>query len=98
MTPVHFTFRSALFLGPMALVFHRTQFLSALLCLGGMKLVQFIAIALWGLPIQSSCWCADLMLMTAFSACDASTGLPLLLATPRTQGTDCLPNLNLLQC
>ncbi|MGL5702163.1 NADH-quinone oxidoreductase subunit K [Bradyrhizobium canariense] len=38
------------------------------------------------------------MLLLAFSACEASAGLALLVATARTHGTDRLQNLNLLQC
>lgn len=38
------------------------------------------------------------MIMLAFSACEASTGLALLVAAARTHGTDRLQSLNLLQC
>ena len=38
------------------------------------------------------------MLLLAFSACEASAGLALLVATARTHGSDRLQSLNLLQC
>nr|YP_009144450.1 NADH dehydrogenase subunit 4L [Gnathopogon imberbis]YP_010139246.1 NADH dehydrogenase subunit 4L [Gnathopogon herzensteini]AKJ52236.1 NADH dehydrogenase subunit 4L [Gnathopogon imberbis]QQK54700.1 NADH dehydrogenase subunit 4L [Gnathopogon herzensteini]QTK16241.1 NADH dehydrogenase subunit 4L [Gnathopogon herzensteini] len=98
MTPVHFSFTSAFILGLMGLAFHRTHLLSALLCLEGMMLSLFIALALWALQFESTSFSTAPMLLLAFSACEASTGLALLVATARTHGTDRLQNLNLLQC
>nr|YP_636026.1 NADH dehydrogenase subunit 4L [Cyprinella spiloptera]ABF74782.1 NADH dehydrogenase subunit 4L [Cyprinella spiloptera] len=98
MTPVHFSFTSAFMLGLMGLAFHRTHMLSALLCLEGMMLSLFIALALWTLHFESTSFSTAPMLLLAFSACEASTGLALLVATARTHGTDRLQNLNLLQC
>nr|BAH58956.1 NADH dehydrogenase subunit 4L [Notopterus notopterus] len=98
MTPLHFTFSSAFILGLMGLAFHRTHLLSALLCLEGMMLSLFIATALWSLQLESTAYSAAPMLLLAFSACEASAGLALLVATARTHGTDHLQNLNLLQC
>nr|ABJ80756.1 NADH dehydrogenase subunit 4L [Rhinichthys osculus]ABJ80757.1 NADH dehydrogenase subunit 4L [Rhinichthys osculus]ALM88024.1 NADH dehydrogenase subunit 4L [Rhinichthys osculus] len=98
MTPVHFSFSSAFFLGLMGLAFHRTHLLSALLCLEGMMLSLFIALALWTLQFESTSFATAPMLLLAFSACEASTGLALLVATARTHGTDRLQSLNLLQC
>nr|YP_010614449.1 NADH dehydrogenase subunit 4L [Chitala chitala]ARO75730.1 NADH dehydrogenase subunit 4L [Chitala chitala]WAS32728.1 NADH dehydrogenase subunit 4L [Chitala chitala] len=98
MTPMHFTFSSAFILGLMGLAFHRTHLLSALLCLEGMMLSLFIATALWSLQLESIAYSAAPMLLLAFSACEASAGLALLVATARTHGTDHLQNLNLLQC
>nr|YP_002907447.1 NADH dehydrogenase subunit 4L [Chitala lopis]WET56788.1 NADH dehydrogenase subunit 4L [Chitala lopis]BAH58917.1 NADH dehydrogenase subunit 4L [Chitala lopis] len=98
MTPMHFTFSSAFILSLMGLAFHRTHLLSALLCLEGMMLSLFIATALWSLQLESIAYSAAPMLLLAFSACEASAGLALLVATARTHGTDHLQNLNLLQC
>nr|YP_010362158.1 NADH dehydrogenase subunit 4L [Aphyocypris lini]UNQ87795.1 NADH dehydrogenase subunit 4L [Aphyocypris lini] len=98
MTPVHFSFSSAFILGLMGLAFHRTHLLSALLCLEGMMLSLFIALALWALQFEVTSFSVAPMLLLAFSACEASTGLALLVATARTHGTDRLQNLNLLQC
>nr|WPV76098.1 NADH dehydrogenase subunit 4L [Mastacembelus favus] len=98
MTPAHFTFSSAFTLGLMGLAFHRTHLLSALLCLEGMMLTLFIALSLWTLQLNSTSFSTSPMLLLAFSACEASTGLALLVATARTHGTDHLQSLNLLQC
>nr|YP_009364605.1 NADH dehydrogenase subunit 4L [Dolichopteryx minuscula]BAX25343.1 NADH dehydrogenase subunit 4L [Dolichopteryx minuscula] len=98
MTPVHFSFTSAFILGLMGLAFHRTHLLSALLCLEGMMLSLFIALSLWSLQLETTNYSTAPMLLLAFSACEASTGLALLVATARTHGTDRLQSLNLLQC
>nr|YP_005088459.1 NADH dehydrogenase subunit 4L [Konosirus punctatus]AFI41167.1 NADH dehydrogenase subunit 4L [Konosirus punctatus]AGG55041.1 NADH dehydrogenase subunit 4L [Konosirus punctatus]QNH68289.1 NADH dehydrogenase subunit 4L [Konosirus punctatus]UQS79366.1 NADH dehydrogenase subunit 4L [Konosirus punctatus]BAL43968.1 NADH dehydrogenase subunit 4L [Konosirus punctatus] len=98
MTPVHFSFSAAFILGLMGLAFHRTHLLSALLCLEGMMLSLFMALALWTLQTEATNLTAAPMLLLAFSACEASTGLALLVATARTHGTDRLQSLNLLQC
>nr|WNH23098.1 NADH dehydrogenase subunit 4L [Lagodon rhomboides] len=98
MTPVHFTFSSAFMLGLTGLTFHRTHLLSALLCLEGMMLSLFIALSLWALQLSSISFSASPLLLLAFSACEASAGLALLVATARTHGSDRLQSLNLLQC
>ncbi|YP_004021557.1 NADH dehydrogenase subunit 4L (mitochondrion) [Alosa sapidissima] len=98
MTRVHFSFSMAFILGLMGLAFHRTHFLFALLCLEGMMLSLFLALSLWTLQTEATNFSAAPMLLLAFSACEASTGLALLVATARTHGTDRLQNLNLLQC
>nr|YP_001054810.1 NADH dehydrogenase subunit 4L [Ditrema temminckii]BAF46839.1 ND4L [Ditrema temminckii] len=98
MTPTHFAFSSTFMLGLAGLAFHRTHLLSALLCLEGMMLSLFIALSLWTLQFGSTSFSAAPMLLLAFSACEASAGLALLVATARTHGTDRLQSLNLLQC
>nr|YP_002154486.1 NADH dehydrogenase subunit 4L [Tylochromis polylepis]BAG69558.1 NADH dehydrogenase subunit 4L [Tylochromis polylepis] len=98
MTPAHFAFSSTFLLGLAGLAFHRTHLLSALLCLEGMMLSLFIALSLWTLQLNSTNFSAAPMLLLAFSACEASAGLALLVATSRTHGTDRLQSLNLLQC
>nr|YP_659559.1 NADH dehydrogenase subunit 4L [Trachyrincus murrayi]BAE96392.1 NADH dehydrogenase subunit 4L [Trachyrincus murrayi] len=98
MTPVHFTISSAFLLGLAGLAFHRTHLLSALLCLEGMMLTLFLALSLWALQLDVTNYSSAPLLMLAFSACEASAGLALLVATARTHGTDHLKNLNLLQC
>uniref|UniRef100_UPI00300352DE NADH dehydrogenase subunit 4L n=1 Tax=Lamprologus markerti TaxID=2527913 RepID=UPI00300352DE len=98
MTPTHFAFSSTFLLGLAGLAFHRTHLLSALLCLEGMMLSLFIALATWALQLNSASFSASPMLLLAFSACEAGAGLALLVATARTHGTDRLQSLNLLQC
>nr|NP_443328.1 NADH dehydrogenase subunit 4L [Zu cristatus]BAB70126.1 NADH dehydrogenase subunit 4L [Zu cristatus] len=98
MTPVHFTFSAMFILGLMGLAFHRTHLLSALLCLEGMMLSLFLALAIWAMQFGVSGFSAAPLLLLAFSACEASAGLALLVATARSHGTDRLQSLNLLQC
>nr|BBH37274.1 NADH dehydrogenase subunit 4L [Trimma okinawae]BBI37553.1 NADH dehydrogenase subunit 4L [Trimma okinawae] len=98
MTSAHFTFSTAFVLGLMGLTFHRGHLLSALLCLEGMMLSLFLGLSLWALELGSTSLSASPLMLLAFSACEASTGLALLVATARTHGTDQLKNLNLLQC
>nr|NP_795750.1 NADH dehydrogenase subunit 4L [Dallia pectoralis]BAC58155.1 NADH dehydrogenase subunit 4L [Dallia pectoralis] len=98
MTPVHFSFTMAFILGLMGLAFHRAHLLSALLCLEGMMLSLFIAFSLWALQLETTTFSTAPMLLLAFSACEASAGLALLVASTRTHGSDRLQNLSLLQC
>nr|YP_002333266.1 NADH dehydrogenase subunit 4L [Lagocephalus wheeleri]BAG85556.1 NADH dehydrogenase subunit 4L [Lagocephalus wheeleri] len=98
MTPIHFTFSVTFLLGLSGLAFHRTHLLSALLCLEGMMLSLFIALSLWIMQLSATNFSLAPMLLLAFSACEASVGLALMVATARTHGSDHLRNLNLLQC
>nr|YP_010957259.1 NADH dehydrogenase subunit 4L [Starksia nanodes]WMY90560.1 NADH dehydrogenase subunit 4L [Starksia nanodes] len=98
MTPTQFAFSASFLLGLAGLAFHRTHLLSALLCLEGMMLSLFIALSLWTLQLNSTSFSLSPMLLLAFSACEASAGLALLVATARTHGTDRLQNMNLLKC
>nr|BBG74495.1 NADH dehydrogenase subunit 4L [Parasudis truculenta] len=98
MTPTHFAFSAAFMLGLTGLAFHRTHLLSALLCLEAMMLSLFVALSLWALQLGVTGYSAAPVLLLAFSACEASAGLALLVATARTHGTDHLQSLNLLQC
>nr|YP_009936937.1 NADH dehydrogenase subunit 4L [Hyphessobrycon herbertaxelrodi]QNT25989.1 NADH dehydrogenase subunit 4L [Hyphessobrycon herbertaxelrodi]QOW38138.1 NADH dehydrogenase subunit 4L [Hyphessobrycon herbertaxelrodi] len=93
-----FSLTSSFTIGLMGLTFHRAHLLSALLCLEGMMLSLFIAMALWVLQLESASSSAAPMLIITFSACEASVGLALLVATTRTHGTNHLQSLNLLQC
>nr|YP_009685837.1 NADH dehydrogenase subunit 4L [Fundulopanchax filamentosus]QDV92708.1 NADH dehydrogenase subunit 4L [Fundulopanchax filamentosus] len=98
MTLTLFTFASMFMLGLAGLTFHRTHLLSALLCLEGIMLSIFIALSLWTLQLDSNNFSASPLLLLAFSACEASVGLALLVATARTHGSDRINTLNLLQC
>nr|BBI37674.1 NADH dehydrogenase subunit 4L [Cabillus tongarevae] len=98
MTPIYFTFSAAFFLGLAGLAFHRTHLLSALLCLEGVMLSLYLAMSLWSLEFMVTSFSASPLILLAFSACEASTGLGLLIATTRTHGSDHMQTLNLLQC
>nr|BBI37592.1 NADH dehydrogenase subunit 4L [Priolepis inhaca] len=98
MTLMHFTFSAAFLMALTGLAFHRIHLLSALLCLEAMMLSLFLGFSLWGLEFNSTNFSTTPLLLLAFSACEASAGLALLVATARTHGSDRLKNLSLLQC
>nr|YP_009355528.1 NADH dehydrogenase subunit 4L [Plesiops nakaharae]BAX03833.1 NADH dehydrogenase subunit 4L [Plesiops nakaharae]BBU25886.1 NADH dehydrogenase subunit 4L [Plesiops nakaharae] len=93
-----FVFSSTFTLALVGLVFHRTHLLSALLCLEAMMLSLFLALSLWAQQLNSTGSSTSPMFLLAFSACEASTGLALLVAATRTHGNDHLQNFNLLKC
>nr|BBH37338.1 NADH dehydrogenase subunit 4L [Pisodonophis cancrivorus] len=98
MTPLHFSLSTSFILGFAGLAFHRKHLLSTLLCLEAMMLSLYVATAMWSFQMGSTVFSSTPMMLLAFSACEASAGLALLVATSRTHGTDHLKNLNLLQC
>nr|AGN71058.1 NADH dehydrogenase subunit 4L [Callulina kreffti] len=79
-----------------AISLHRYHLLSALLCLEGMMLIIFLTMSLWPPYLTSSSILPIIML--SLSACEASLGLSLMIATARSQGSDNLKTLNLLRC
>nr|BBI37622.1 NADH dehydrogenase subunit 4L [Trimma corallinum] len=98
MTTMHFSVLTG-FLSTLAgLSFHRTHLLSALLCLEGMMLSLFLALSLWCFQLASMNFSSSPVFLLAFSACEASAGLGLLVATARTHASDHTNNYTLLQC
>nr|QVM19107.1 NADH dehydrogenase subunit 4L [Oriolus chinensis] len=98
MTALHLSFYSAFTLSSLGLAFHRTHLISALLCLESMMLSMYIGLTMWPIQTQTASFTLLPILMLAFSACEAGTGLALLVASTRTHGSDHLRNFNLLQC
>nr|ACI31734.1 NADH dehydrogenase subunit 4L [Passerina amoena]QOL12055.1 NADH dehydrogenase subunit 4L [Passerina amoena] len=98
MSYLHLSFYSAFTLSSLGLAFHRTHLISALLCLESMMLSMYVALAMWPIQTQSSASTILPIIMLTFSACEAGTGLALLVASTRTHGSDHLHNFNLLQC
>nr|UVW82154.1 NADH dehydrogenase subunit 4L [Sphenomorphus indicus] len=98
MTTTYFMFTTAFMLGILGLSMHRMHLVSALLCIEAMMLALFTALTIFSTNTQLSSTALSPILLLAFSACEAGTGLALLVATSRTHGTDHLKNLNLLQC
>ncbi|NXE03197.1 NU4LM oxidoreductase, partial [Chaetorhynchus papuensis] len=98
MSLLHLSFYSTFAISSLGLAFHRAHLISALLCLE--SIILSIYIALSTLPIENQTPSLTLMpiLILAFSACEAGTGLAILVASTRTHGSDHLHNLNLLQC
>nr|AVG72823.1 NADH dehydrogenase subunit 4L [Poicephalus rufiventris] len=89
---------SAFTLSGLGLAFHRAHLISALLCLESMMLSMYLALSTWPIENQASSLTLAPILMLTFSACEAGTGLAMLVASTRTHGSDNLQNLNLLQC
>nr|YP_220623.1 NADH dehydrogenase subunit 4L [Sundasalanx mekongensis]BAD89236.1 NADH dehydrogenase subunit 4L [Sundasalanx mekongensis] len=98
MTMAFLSFCTSFTLGLVGLALRRTHLLSALLCLEGMMLSLFMALSLWTLMTETANFSAIPLVLLAFSACEASTGLAILVATSRTHGSDQIQNLNILQC
>ncbi|NWH72577.1 NU4LM oxidoreductase, partial [Piaya cayana] len=98
MSLLHLSFYSAFTLSSLGLAFHQTQLISALLYLESIILSMYIALST--LPIENQTPSLTLIpiLILAFSACEAGTGLAILVASTRIHGSDHLHNLNLLQC
>nr|YP_009306074.1 NADH dehydrogenase subunit 4L [Psephotellus pulcherrimus]ANT45609.1 NADH dehydrogenase subunit 4L [Psephotellus pulcherrimus] len=95
---LHLSFYSAFALSSLGLAFHRAHLVSALLCLESMMLSMYIALSTWPIENQTPSFAILPILMLTFSACEAGTGLAMLVASTRTHGSDHLQNLNLLQC
>nr|AAA67377.1 presumptive protein 4L [Sceloporus grammicus] len=98
MLPMHFTLNSTFILSIMGMSIHRMHLMSALLCIEGMMLALFIIITTFFSTNNLQTMAPAPIMLLAFSACEASTGLALMVATSRTHGNDNLKNLNLLQC
>nr|WNH38550.1 NADH dehydrogenase subunit 4L [Sardinella marquesensis] len=98
MTPSHFSFIMAFIISLAGLAFHRTHLLSALLCLETMMLALFLGLTSWAVQTDATNSTAAPVLLLAFSACEASAGLAILVATTRSHGSDNMQNLTLLRC
>nr|YP_009353700.1 NADH dehydrogenase subunit 4L [Glaucidium cuculoides]AQY15770.1 NADH dehydrogenase subunit 4L [Glaucidium cuculoides] len=98
MSPLHLPFYTAFTLSTLGLTFHRTHLISALLCLESMMLSTYLTLSAWPIENQAPSTMLTPVLMLTFSACEASTGLAMMVASTRTHGSDHLHNLNLLQC
>nr|YP_009003543.1 NADH dehydrogenase subunit 4L [Indotyphlus maharashtraensis]AGZ19028.1 NADH dehydrogenase subunit 4L [Indotyphlus maharashtraensis] len=98
MTMMNFSIYSAFMICMIGLTFHRAHLLSALICLEGMMLSIFIGLTMWCTQTESMLFTLSPMVLLTMSACEAGTGLAILVATTRTHGSDLLQNMNLLQC
>nr|YP_009443260.1 NADH dehydrogenase subunit 4L [Mesoclemmys hogei]ATQ37394.1 NADH dehydrogenase subunit 4L [Mesoclemmys hogei] len=98
MTTLHLSYLIAFTISMTGFVLHQTHLISTLLCLEGIMLSMFIALSMWPLQLQTPSMALTPLLMLAFSACEAGTGLSLLVTSSRTHGSSLLKNLNLLQC
>nr|YP_009536852.1 NADH dehydrogenase subunit 4L [Falco amurensis]ARJ60459.1 NADH dehydrogenase subunit 4L [Falco amurensis] len=98
MSLMSMSYYSAFTLSSLGLTLHRTHLISALLCLESMMLSMYMALSVLPIENQTASLALTPILMLTFSACEAGTGLAMLVASTRTHGSDHLHNLNLLQC
>ncbi|YP_002332279.1 NADH dehydrogenase subunit 4L (mitochondrion) [Podarcis muralis] len=98
MSMILFLLKIAFLLGLLGLSIHRTHFMSILICLEGMMLILFLMMATFTTSTNTPTTAILPILLLALSACEASTGLALLVATSRTHGTDHMKALSLLKC
>nr|YP_980212.1 NADH dehydrogenase subunit 4L [Heloderma suspectum]BAF44013.1 NADH dehydrogenase subunit 4L [Heloderma suspectum] len=98
MTLTYFIMNLAFMLSIMGLSLHRTHLISTLLCIEGMMLSLFIHMSVLSMSLQLLSMTCTPIILLALSACEAGTGLALMVATSRTHGNDHLTSLNILQC
>nr|AZZ06876.1 NADH dehydrogenase subunit 4L [Podarcis siculus]QFR52720.1 NADH dehydrogenase subunit 4L [Podarcis siculus]QFR52733.1 NADH dehydrogenase subunit 4L [Podarcis siculus]QFR52746.1 NADH dehydrogenase subunit 4L [Podarcis siculus]QFR52759.1 NADH dehydrogenase subunit 4L [Podarcis siculus] len=98
MSMILFLLNTTFMLGLLGLSIHRTHFMSILICLEGMTLTLFLMMATFTTFTNTPTTAMLPILLLALSACEASTGLALLVATSRTHGTDHMKTMNLLKC
>nr|YP_086862.1 NADH dehydrogenase subunit 4L [Diplometopon zarudnyi]AAT08511.1 NADH dehydrogenase subunit 4L [Diplometopon zarudnyi] len=80
------------------MTFYRVHLISVLLCIESMMLVLYILLANIALTTISPNMATTPLILLTLSACEAGTGLALLVATTRTHSSDHLNTMNLLQC
>nr|QCF45856.1 NADH dehydrogenase subunit 4L [Eremias multiocellata] len=85
-------------LGLLGLTFHRIHFMSILICIETMMLALYLMMTTLTSFTNTATTAIMPILLLAMSACEASSGLALLVATSRTHGTDHMKSLNLLKC
>nr|YP_009510324.1 NADH dehydrogenase subunit 4L [Neocyema erythrosoma]BBA85505.1 NADH dehydrogenase subunit 4L [Neocyema erythrosoma] len=98
MLSLHLGIPLTFILAILGLALHRKYLLSALLCLEAMMLTLYLTAAINPLQTQAAMQSSTPIMILAFSACEATVGLALLVATSRTHGTTLLKMLNMLQC
>nr|YP_009910918.1 NADH dehydrogenase subunit 4L [Darevskia daghestanica]QDP70147.1 NADH dehydrogenase subunit 4L [Darevskia daghestanica] len=98
MSTMLFLLNTSFLLGLLGLSLHRTHLMSILICIEGMMLVIYLMTAVLISSTNTPTIAILPILLLALSACEASSGLALLVATSRTHGTDHMKTLNLLKC
>nr|BBD20481.1 NADH dehydrogenase subunit 4L [Cyrtodactylus thirakhupti] len=98
MALTYFTMSSAFAVGMTGLTLHRKHLVSALLCLEALLLALFMSLALTSQTAACPNTSMQPIILLALAACEAGTGLGLLVATARTHASGQMKNLNLLAC
>uniref|UniRef100_UPI002E7707A4 NADH dehydrogenase subunit 4L n=1 Tax=Xyloplax princealberti TaxID=3083365 RepID=UPI002E7707A4 len=88
---------SLFYLGFIGIIINRLHFLSILLCLELLLISLFFTNIIWSLAISNNFLLTNSLILLAFSACEASTGLALLVALARSHNSDLVYNINILQ-
>nr|BAX77944.1 NADH dehydrogenase subunit 4L [Homonota fasciata] len=98
MTMELFASATAFALGLAGLTLHRTHLVSALLCIEALVLALFVALTTASQISSSTTTTPAPIALLALAACEAGTGLALLVASARTHSPNYLKTLNLLKC
>nr|BBD52736.1 NADH dehydrogenase subunit 4L [Callopistes maculatus] len=98
MTATLFMFSTSFMLSLLGMAIYRTHLISTLLCMENMTLALFLMFTALSTNLMSTTLMATPIILLTFAACEASTGLALVIATARTHGSDHLKTFNLLQC
>nr|YP_009131581.1 NADH dehydrogenase subunit 4L [Zootoca vivipara]AJF22983.1 NADH dehydrogenase subunit 4L [Zootoca vivipara] len=98
MSTILFSLNTSFLLNLLGLSFHRIHFMSILICLEGMMLTLYLMMSSITSTMNIPTTTMLPILLLTLSACEASTGLALMVATSRTHGTDHMKTLNLLKC
>nr|YP_009730920.1 NADH dehydrogenase subunit 4L [Darevskia parvula]QBA55817.1 NADH dehydrogenase subunit 4L [Darevskia parvula] len=98
MSTILFLLNTSFLLSLLGLSLHRTHLMSILICIEGMMLVIYLMMATLISSMNTPTIAILPTLLLAMSACEASSGLALLVATSRTHGTDHMKTLSLLKC
>nr|YP_010531620.1 NADH dehydrogenase subunit 4L [Aspidoscelis gularis]YP_010531698.1 NADH dehydrogenase subunit 4L [Aspidoscelis scalaris]YP_010531724.1 NADH dehydrogenase subunit 4L [Aspidoscelis laredoensis]UXX18006.1 NADH dehydrogenase subunit 4L [Aspidoscelis gularis]UXX18019.1 NADH dehydrogenase subunit 4L [Aspidoscelis gularis]UXX18032.1 NADH dehydrogenase subunit 4L [Aspidoscelis gularis]UXX18422.1 NADH dehydrogenase subunit 4L [Aspidoscelis scalaris]UXX18604.1 NADH dehydrogenase subunit 4L [Aspidos len=98
MTATLFMINISFTLSLLGLAIYRTHLISALLCIENMALTLFLMFTALSTNLLSTTLMTTPITLLTFAACEASTGLALMIATARTHGSDHLKTFNLLQC
>uniref|UniRef100_UPI00286CA05C NADH dehydrogenase subunit 4L n=1 Tax=Leptychaster arcticus TaxID=3048001 RepID=UPI00286CA05C len=88
---------SIFYLGILGILINRLHFLSILLCLELLLISLFLGLILWSFSIGSQYLLPNNLILLTLSACEASTGLSLMVALSRTHNSDLVVNINILQ-
>nr|ADZ37049.1 NADH dehydrogenase subunit 4L [Chamaeleo chamaeleon recticrista] len=77
---------------------NRTHFLTTLLCMEGMMVTLFVMMAVTLSNTEMTSTTSMSIMLITLGACEASTGLALLVTTTNTHTNDYMKNFKLLKC
>nr|QOW38114.1 NADH dehydrogenase subunit 4L [Prionobrama filigera] len=98
MAAAFYTFMMTFALGAAGYALHRTHLISALLCLEGMMLSLFMAMALWATQLQTDTYSVASIFILAVGGCEAAVALSLVMVMSHTHKNDKTDSLTSLKC